>query len=99
MLGTILYVAVLLVNAIAILNEERFLSRIGWTASRPQAANASFQTYDQTSYGGGGGGGAQGEVGMKAKGVELVTAVRTLLRIPLIAVNVVIIVYELLLGG
>ncbi|KAF9259512.1 Yos1-like protein [Marasmius fiardii PR-910] len=96
MLGTIIYVAVLLVNAIAILNEERFLSKIGWTASRPQTANAGFQTYDQTGYGSGV---PQGDVGMKAKGVELVTAVRTLLRIPLIAVNIAIIVYELLLGG
>ncbi|KAG7096963.1 hypothetical protein E1B28_004360 [Marasmius oreades] len=94
MLGTIIYVAVLLVNAVAILNEERFLARIGWTTSRPQVANAGFQSYDQTAYSG-----VQGDVGIKAKGIELVTAVRTLLRIPLIAINIVIIVYELVLGG
>ena len=29
-LGTVLYVALLLVNSIAILNEERFLSRSEW---------------------------------------------------------------------
>ncbi|EDU50516.1 Yos1 protein [Pyrenophora tritici-repentis] len=32
-LGGLFYVAVLLTNAIAILSEDRFLARIGWTAS------------------------------------------------------------------
>ncbi|EEB88613.1 hypothetical protein MPER_13468, partial [Moniliophthora perniciosa FA553] len=75
MLGTILYVALLLVNAIAILSEDRFLARIGWSSARPPNANAGFQSYDQTGYGA-----VQGEVGMKAKLIELISAVRTLLR-------------------
>ncbi|KAJ8086619.1 hypothetical protein AAF712_001992 [Marasmius tenuissimus] len=79
MLGTLIYVSVLLVNAVAILNEERFLTRIGWTAARPQNANAGYQGYDQSGYAVAGGA-APGEVGIQSKAIELVTAVRTLLR-------------------
>ncbi|EJU06581.1 Yos1-like protein [Dacryopinax primogenitus] len=90
-LGTILYVTLLLVNAIAVLNEERFLARIGLSTqtSNPSTYNPSF---DQ-SYGGGPSGPS-----VRDQLVNLIGAVRTLLRLPLIAANVVVIVYELLLG-
>ncbi|KAF5393612.1 hypothetical protein D9757_000027 [Collybiopsis confluens] len=109
MLGTILYVSILLVNAMAVLSEERFLARsngshflvfrlflipyiaVGWTSARPQNSNSGFQAYDQPGY-------AQ-EVGVKTKIIDLISAVRTLLRIPLIAVNILVILYELILGG
>ncbi|KAF5370094.1 hypothetical protein D9758_001062 [Tetrapyrgos nigripes] len=94
MLGTILYVSLLLVNAMAVLSEDRFLARIGWSSTRPP--NVNFQTYDQSGYGAVQG---QGEVGIKTKLIELISAVRTLMRIPLIVLNIVVIVYELLLGG
>jgi len=92
MLGTILYVGLLTINAIAILNEERFLARIGWASIPPQAANQGYnqayaQPYDQA-----------GDQSVKSRLVYLISAVRTLLRVPLIIVNIIVIVYELLLG-
>ncbi|PWN22374.1 Yos1-like protein [Microstroma glucosiphilum] len=83
--GTILYVSVLCLNAAAILNEERFLSRVGWSP-------ASIQYEQQHSFGGG----APTEPGVKERLVNLIAAVRTLLRVPLCLLNLVIIVYELL---
>ncbi|KXN86263.1 Protein transport protein yos1 [Leucoagaricus sp. SymC.cos] len=95
MFGTMLQVSLLLVNAIAILNEERFLARIGWASPRGrQAQNPAVgynQGYDQTGYG-------DQDVGVKARLVELINAVRTLMRIPLIVVNILVILYELLWG-
>ncbi|KAL5259328.1 hypothetical protein ACHWQZ_G009688 [Mnemiopsis leidyi] len=72
---------VLLINALAILNEERFLSKIGWSANTNQ---------DQFSYG--------EAPGVKTRLIELISSVRTLMRIPLIFVNSLVIVLELLFG-
>ena len=95
-IGTIIQVSLLIVNAIAILNEERFLAKsrllcrsylpqlnwllfqVGWlSASRPvRDVNTSFQqSYDQTAYGAPG-----GDIGMKARLIDLISAVRTLMR-------------------
>ncbi|CDR43260.1 CYFA0S11e02652g1_1 [Cyberlindnera fabianii] len=79
-LGKLFYVIILLVNAIAILNEERFLKRIGLHG---ETAVPAF---------------GQPETSAKSKVINLISSVQTVMRIPLIAVNVVIIVYELLLG-
>ncbi|KAF7355311.1 hypothetical protein MSAN_01447500 [Mycena sanguinolenta] len=98
MLGTIIYVSLLVINSMAVLSEDRFLARIGWASSQVPNANAAFhQTYDPQT----GGYGAQqgGEPTMKARLIDLISAVRTLMRIPLIGVNIIIILYELLLGG
>ncbi|KAF9363427.1 MAG: Yos1-like protein [Benniella sp.] len=73
----LLEVMLLFVNAIAILNEDRFLARIGWGR---QVADP----YAQES--------------VKARLVNLISAVRTLMRIPLIALNVVTILYLVLFG-
>ncbi|KAJ2660140.1 hypothetical protein IWW48_003087 [Coemansia sp. RSA 1200] len=73
--GTLLYVIILLLNAVAILNEERFLARIGW-------ARNSAELYGDTE-------------SVKAKLINLISAVRTLMRIPLIIVNVVHAVKEM----
>ncbi|KAJ2817979.1 hypothetical protein IWW50_005978, partial [Coemansia erecta] len=70
--GTLFYVILLLLNGVAVLNEERFLARIGW-------ARNSAELYGDTE-------------SVKAKLINLISAVRTLMRIPLIAVNVVVIV-------
>lgn len=97
MFGTIFQVSLLLINAIAILNEERFLARIGWvSASRlAREANPGFQQpYDQTGYAGQG----QVDIGIKARMIELINAVRTLMRIPLIVINILVILYELAWG-
>ncbi|KAJ7068265.1 ER-to-golgi transport membrane protein [Mycena amicta] len=93
MFGKIIYVSMLVVNSMAVLSEDRFLARIGW-ASQAANGNAGYQqTYDpQTGYG------VQQEVGLKARLIDLISAVRTLMRIPLIGVNILIIIYELALG-
>ncbi|KAK5002314.1 Protein transport protein yos1 [Elasticomyces elasticus] len=57
-------VSLLLVNAVAILSEDRFLARIGW-GSMP--SDPGF-------------GGAQDTASVKAKIVNLITSVRTLMR-------------------
>jgi len=94
MLGVILYVILLLINAMAILNEERFLARIGWASTQPPNANAAFhQPYDQTGYGV-----TQPDVSVKLRLINLIGAVRTLMRIPLIGLNLVVIIYQVLLG-
>ncbi|KAJ5138423.1 hypothetical protein N7491_003140 [Penicillium cf. griseofulvum] len=81
-LGKLVYVIVLIINAIAVLSEDRFLARVGW--GRTQAEPGFGATYDSTS--------------VKAKSVNLIASVRTVMRIPLIVINTVIIVYELILG-
>ncbi|CEO60036.1 Putative Yos1-like protein [Penicillium brasilianum] len=81
-LGNLVYVVVLIINAIAVLSEDRFLARIGW--GRTQAEPGFGATYDSTS--------------VKAKSVNLIASVRTVMRIPLIVINTIIIVYELILG-
>ncbi|KIY49186.1 Yos1-like protein [Fistulina hepatica ATCC 64428] len=94
-LGKFFYVGLLLVNAVAVLSEDRFLARIGWSSSTRQNQNAGFQQpYDQSSYGVN-----QQEPGIKDRMIDLIAAVRTLLRIPLIAINIIVIIYELILGG
>ncbi|PNS20269.1 hypothetical protein CAC42_5719 [Sphaceloma murrayae] len=62
--------------------KDRFLARIGWSSA---AQDPGF-------------GGVQDTTSVKAKIVNLIASVRTLMRIPLIAINAVIILYELILG-
>ncbi|KAL6711985.1 hypothetical protein ACN47E_003028 [Coniothyrium glycines] len=81
-LGGLFYVAVLLINAIAILSEDRFLARIGWTAG---AQEPGF-------------GGQRDDASVKARLINLVSSVRTLMRIPLMFINTLMIVYLLVLG-
>jgi len=84
----------LLVNAVAVLSEDRFLARIGWS-SVPPPNNVGFQqNYDQ----GAGYGNPAPDVGVKGRLVYLISAVRTVMRIPLIGINIVVIIYELILG-
>jgi len=95
-LGTFLYTAVLFINALAILSEDRFLARIGWssTAAQPASINTAFQQpYGQPGFDAG-----QQDIGVKNRLINLISAVRTLMRIPLIAINICIIMYELVLG-
>ncbi|KAI0068707.1 Yos1-like protein [Artomyces pyxidatus] len=95
-LGGVFYITLLLINAMAVLSEDRFLARIGWSSVQPPNVNAAFQQqYDQTGVYGGG----PVDVGVKGRIINLISAVRTLMRIPLIGFNLVVIVYEILLGG
>ncbi|CDK29266.1 unnamed protein product [Kuraishia capsulata CBS 1993] len=83
-LGTLFYSCLFVVNAIAVLSEDRFLNRIGWGSSGAVATGFEFQQ--------------PGDTNVKSRLVNLISATRTLLRIPLIAINMVVIVYELVLG-
>ncbi|XP_077989417.1 immediate early response 3-interacting protein 1-like [Glandiceps talaboti] len=69
----------LMINAVAILHEERFLNKVGWGG-------------DHTV------GGFGEDPGMKAQIVNLIRSVRTVMRVPLIILNTVTIVFEVLLG-
>ncbi|KAK0734977.1 Yos1-like protein [Lasiosphaeria miniovina] len=79
--GNLIYITCLLINAIAILSEDRFLARI----------NLSPSSYDPAF-------GQSADASVKAKIINLIASVRTLMRIPLIVINTLIIVYELVLG-
>jgi immediate early response 3-interacting protein 1 len=83
---------------------------VGWVSPSRQIreGNAYQQTYDQNGYGGG-----QAELGIKARLIDLISAVRTLMRstchscnaryllnqstVPLIAINTLVILYELVI--
>ncbi|KAI9096217.1 Yos1-like protein [Phlyctochytrium arcticum] len=79
-LGTLFYVGLLLINAVAVLHEERFLARIGLGQSSHQAHYGE-------------------DVGsIKHKIISLISAIRTLLRIPLVVINIVVICYALIFG-
>ncbi|KAH9918212.1 Yos1-like protein [Epithele typhae] len=93
-IGTILYVILLLINAMAVLSEDRFLARIGWGSAQAQTANTGFnggayaQSYQQNPYAG-------QDAGVKARLINLIGAVRTLMRMPLIVFNLVVMAYEI----
>ncbi|KAL2255408.1 hypothetical protein VTK26DRAFT_3431 [Humicola hyalothermophila] len=80
-LGKLLYITVLLLNAICIPSEDRFLARVGLTPS----------TYRHAF-------GQDVDTGVKYKIIQLIASVRTVMRVPLIIINTLIIVYELVLG-
>ncbi|KAF2165510.1 hypothetical protein M409DRAFT_24362 [Zasmidium cellare ATCC 36951] len=84
--GGLFQVSILLVNAIAILSEDRFLARIGWGSSSASP---------EPSFGGGAAGDNQS---VKSKMINLINSVRTLMRIPLIFLNVLIIVWAVAFG-
>ncbi|KZZ89449.1 Yos1-like protein [Moelleriella libera RCEF 2490] len=79
--GSFLYITVLLINAVAILSEDRFLARINLS---PASHDPAF--------------GAGPDASIKAKIINLIASIRTIMRMPLIFVNSVIIMYELVLG-
>lgn len=81
--GNLIYLSVLLVNAIAILSEDRFLARVGWSNAVLEPSFGSMGV---------------GDASIKSKLINLMTSIRTLMRIPLIIINTVIIIYEIALG-
>lgn len=88
-LGSLFYAALLFVNAVAVLSEDRFLARVGWAQSGSAAAGTATPSFY---------GEAPPAEGVKTRLVALITATRTLLRIPLVVVNALVIVYQLVLG-
>ncbi|KAH8928503.1 Yos1-like protein [Atractiella rhizophila] len=87
-IGSLFYVILLLINAVAVLSEERFLARIGWS-SNPAAHRQEF-SYDPN--------GDPTGPGIKLRIIQLIGAVRTLMRIPLILINIFVIAHALVLG-
>ncbi|KAK5134652.1 hypothetical protein LTR08_006308 [Meristemomyces frigidus] len=83
--GGLFQVSILLVNAIAVLSEDRFLARtVGWGSS----------TQNEPAFGGG----LQDSASVKSKLINLINSVRTLMRIPLIFINALIIVWAVAFG-
>lgn len=78
-LYSLIEAAILFLNAVAVLHEERFLAKIGWGS-------------DQSI------GGFGDEPGMKTQMINFIRSVRTVMRVPLIFVNVLTIVSLLLFG-
>lgn len=89
------------INGIAVLSEDRFLARVGWSA-KSSSSNINGMPQQQYGYGDfnsmSSGLPSSGGEGIKSRLINLISATRTLLRIPLIIVNILVIVYELLLG-
>ncbi|XP_046678204.1 immediate early response 3-interacting protein 1-like [Homalodisca vitripennis] len=71
--------ALLCLNAVCVLHEERFLAKMGW------GANANVQGFGE-------------QPTVKSQVLNLVRSIRTVMRIPLIFLNIVTIVVKLLLG-
>ncbi|KAM6985294.1 immediate early response 3-interacting protein 1 [Aplochiton taeniatus] len=78
-LYSLIQTALLCVNAVAVLHEERFLRKIGWGMEQNV-------------------GGFGEDPNIKAQLLTLIRAVRTVMRVPLIAMNTVSIVLLLLFG-
>lgn len=76
-LGNLLYVSLLFLNAVAVLSEDRFLNRLGW-------GNSNSNQFNQ--FGG-------NESTVQSRLVNLIGATRTVLRIPLIFINAIVILY------
>ncbi|CCI73978.1 ECU09_0925 [Encephalitozoon cuniculi GB-M1] len=76
-LMSVVYGTLFLLNSIVILDEKRFLSRVGLPLS-PEARNALGPT--------------------RKKMVDLIRAVRTVMKIPLVVLNIVFIAYEAFFG-
>ncbi|NWV02429.1 IR3IP protein, partial [Ptilonorhynchus violaceus] len=78
-LYSLLQAALLIVNAVAVLHEERFLRHVGW------GSNQGIGGYGE-------------EPGIKAQLTNLIQSVRTIMRVPLIALNSITIILLLLFG-
>lgn len=76
-LYSLLEAALLCVNAICVLHEERFLAKFGWSA-------------DQRGF--------EDSPGVKTQILNLIRSIRTVMRIPLIGLNVLVIVLKLAFG-
>src|SRR6266852_7400304 len=97
-LGGIFYIGLLLINAVAVLSEDRFLARsacphfwmhthphhphtfplfaVGWSSVRPPNNVGFQQNYDQ----GAGYGNPAQDIGVKGRLINLISAVRTVMR-------------------
>ncbi|KAI1928673.1 hypothetical protein LOZ39_001171 [Ophidiomyces ophidiicola] len=107
MFGKLVYSIILIINAIAILSEDRFLARsmptpnyhLHYFLQTQQKGSFRFNTVGWgRTQSDPGFGTVNDDSSIKAKSVNLIASVRTVMRIPLIAINTVVILYELILG-
>ncbi|KAI4882725.1 hypothetical protein NFI96_028543 [Prochilodus magdalenae] len=91
-LYSLIQTAILCTNAIAVLHEERFLSKSEYRFTSVPVGIPVGWGADQ------GIGGFGDEPGIKAQLLNLIRSVRTVMRVPLIIVNTVCIVLLLLFG-
>ncbi|KAK7521779.1 Yos1-like protein [Phyllosticta citriasiana] len=106
-LGGLFYVVILLTNAIAVLSEDRFLARNCAIARHlfktsqltlPKSLLTRILVVGWGLQAEPAFGGVQDTTSVKAKMIHLIASVRTLMRGPLIVVNTLIILYEIILG-
>lgn len=81
-LWSLLEAGLLVVNAICILHEQRFLAKVGWTTASLGSATHGFGE----------------QPGVKAQVLNIIHSTRTVMRIPLIFINSLVVVKKLLLG-
>ncbi|ODM98383.1 Immediate early response 3-interacting protein 1 [Orchesella cincta] len=74
----------LCLNAVCVLNEERFLSKFGFGLRNPNHLEGFGEQSQGTS--------------TKAQILHLIRSIRTVVKYPLIAINVLIITVKLILG-
>uniref|UniRef100_A0A5K3ER33 Immediate early response 3-interacting protein 1 n=1 Tax=Mesocestoides corti TaxID=53468 RepID=A0A5K3ER33_MESCO len=74
---SLLEASILVLNAICILHEQRFLAKYGWGS----------EAYNFGS-----------DVSMKSRLLTFITSVRTVMRIPLIGLNTILIIFKLIMG-
>jgi len=82
----LLEASLLMVNAIVVLHEERFLAKIGWGRRSLSMINAP-QMYGQAN-----------DPSMKAQMLNMIHSIRTVMSVPLIFVNIIVIVIKLIFG-
>ncbi|KAF7248435.1 hypothetical protein EG68_09307 [Paragonimus skrjabini miyazakii] len=76
-IGSLVEAVILLLNAVCILHEKRFLAKIGWATDDKDFGEPSS---------------------VKSQLLNVIHSIRTVMRIPLIGVNVAVIVLKLVLG-
>ncbi|XP_054159016.1 immediate early response 3-interacting protein 1-like [Oppia nitens] len=81
---SLLETGLLIVNAIVVLNEDRFLSKIGWGR---KSLNMAQQTY-----------GHQSEGNVKSQLLNMIHSIRTVMRVPLIFLNIIVILFKFIFG-
>lgn len=76
-LGSAFYLILFITNALAVLSEDRFLARVGWSSHALANSNSFDQGFQSNPYAAGAGG---ENATIKARLINLISAVRTLMR-------------------
>ncbi len=84
-LGALLEATLLVVNAICVLHERRFLAKFGWASDNNAGGNRGFGDQAPSS-------------GIKNQILNIIHSTRTVMRYPLIPINVLVILKKLILG-